>query len=116
MNQVPFLVDITIGKNIRARRIEAGMSMETLGDKVGLTPQQISKYELGKHRIYASKLFEIAGALGVQIAYFFEGVEEIGGDEISREWLEVAKIYVRIKDERTRKRFRDLARAMIRTE
>lgn len=64
--------DIHVAARVRSRRIQLGMSQTELGDKVGITFQQIQKYEKGTNRIGASRLVQIAGALGVRPEYFFD--------------------------------------------
>ncbi|MCF8534076.1 MAG: helix-turn-helix domain-containing protein [Reyranella sp.] len=64
-------VDIHVGGRLRQRRVDRDMSQEKLGNAVGLTFQQIQKYERGTNRISASRLYEFAGKLGVDVGYFF---------------------------------------------
>ena len=66
-------VDVHVGTRVRQRRTLLAMSQTKLGDAVGLTFQQIQKYEHGGNRISASALFKIAAALSVDVSYFFEG-------------------------------------------
>lgn len=68
----PNPVDIHVGGRVRFRRVLLGMSQEKLAEKLGLTFQQIQKYEKGANRIGASRLLEIALALGVTVQFFFE--------------------------------------------
>lgn len=68
-------VDIYVGKRLRFRRKEIGMSQGDLGAKLEVTFQQIQKYEKGTNRIGASRLFELADALNVEVGYFFEGLK-----------------------------------------
>ena len=69
-------IDQFVGARIRERRILLGMSQRDLGQSIGLTTQQmIYKYEVGLDAVSASRLFEIAGALGTSVDYFFEGFE-----------------------------------------
>ena len=67
-------VDLHVGARIRMRRRFIGMSQQSLADTLGLTFQQVQKYERGSNRVSASKLYEIARALGVGTSYFFEGL------------------------------------------
>ncbi len=67
-------IDAQVGNRVRIRRMLIGMSQERLGDTLGLTFQQIQKYEKGINRIGAGRLFEIARILGVPIDYFYDGV------------------------------------------
>ena len=69
-------VDVFVGGKLRSKRLEKGMSQENLGDCVNLTFQQIQKYERGVNRISASKLFELAKSLEIDIGYFFNGIRE----------------------------------------
>ena len=71
----PHPVDVLVGRRVRRRRKEIGITQQVLADQLGLTFQQIQKYERGSNRISASKLFEIAQALSVPIGYFFEGAD-----------------------------------------
>lgn len=64
-------IDRHIGKRLRERRLEIGMSQERLAELLGVTFQQVQKYEKGVNRIAASRLFDISRALDVEIAYFF---------------------------------------------
>lgn len=65
-------VDVHVGARLRARRNAIDLSQEKLGDAVGITFQQIQKYERGSNRISASKLYEFASLLGVEVGFFFE--------------------------------------------
>ena len=69
-------VDVHVGKRVRHRRWMVGMTQQQLGDKVGIKFQQIQKYETGMNRISASRLWDIAHALDVQVSFFFEGLGE----------------------------------------
>jgi transcriptional regulator with XRE-family HTH domain len=74
-------VDEHVGARVRLLRRERGLSQEALGTQVGLTFQQIQKYERGANRISASKLYDIAAALGVDLVTFFEGLPgAVGAD------------------------------------
>ncbi|MEW5423607.1 helix-turn-helix domain-containing protein [Amorphus sp. 3PC139-8] len=70
-------VDYHVGTRLRLRRLELGMSQERLAEKLGITFQQIQKYERGTNRIGASRLHDIAIALQVPISYFFEGADGV---------------------------------------
>lgn len=76
-------VDWHVGSRLRLRRLELGMSQEKLADALGITFQQVQKYERGTNRIGASRLHQIALALQVPITYFFEGAagEPIAGSD-----------------------------------
>jgi transcriptional regulator with XRE-family HTH domain len=104
-----------------------GMSQERLGDLLGLTFQQVQKYEKGINRIGAGRLFEVSGILGVAVNFFYEGVEGITqahgfaeGDEpppvmdflASGEGLQLSLAFMRIKDAKVRRRILDLVRSL----
>lgn len=78
--EAPDPIDVHVGKMIRARRRAIGVSQHELAPAIGVTFQQIQKYELGSNRVSASKLFGIAQALGVPVASFFADLEEDGAD------------------------------------
>jgi ribosome-binding protein aMBF1 (putative translation factor) len=72
----PTPIDAHVGIRIRDRRREAAISQPALGDSIGVTVQQLQKYERGANRISAGRLFEVSKALGVPVGYFFEGLEQ----------------------------------------
>src|SRR5437764_14678705 len=88
---VPDPIDVYVGARIRARRMLIGMNQETLARKLELTFQQVQKYEGGANRVSASRLAEIAEALGVDIDYFFAGLQaaeaELNAEERKRREL-----------------------------
>lgn len=71
---LPDPIDVSIGARLRLRRLSMGFSQETLARALGITFQQIQKYERGTNRIFASRLFHLARVLKVPIAYFFQGL------------------------------------------
>lgn len=80
-------VDVHVGLRVRLRRKQMGLSQERLAEGLGLTFQQVQKYERGSNRISASKLFEISKLLEVPVAYFFEGIDGAtppGGDRYTQ--------------------------------
>ena len=111
-------VDAHVGKRIRHRRWMVGMTQQQLADKVGIKFQQIQKYETGMNRVSASRLWDIADALGVQIAFFFEGLSDAQptpsahGDILAdKEALELVRSYYAIPEAQRRRLF-DLARVL----
>ncbi len=109
------------------RRKILGVSQEKLADSLGLTFQQVQKYEKGANRVSASKLYEIAAALQTQVAYFFEGLADPstevdakakGAEQfvhdflMTPEGLELAGIFPRITRPAVRRRILDLVRSM----
>jgi transcriptional regulator with XRE-family HTH domain len=73
-------VDVVVGHNIRIHRLDRGLSQTDLGKHLGVTFQQVQKYENGVNRVGSGNLFKIAGALGVPITTFYEGVEDADGE------------------------------------
>ena len=125
MIKIPNPIDKHVGGRVRMRRMLLGMSQEKLGDALGLTFQQVQKYEKGTNRIGASRLQQISKALNVTAAFFFEGVPlgegvALGGfgEEASpglvvdflstSEGLHLNKAFARIRDPKVRKRIVDL--------
>lgn len=78
--ETPDAIDVHVGKLIRARRRAIGMSQHDLAPLIGVSFQQVQKYEIGSNRVSASKLFAIAQALGVPVGSFFADLEETGVD------------------------------------
>ncbi|MEM9938580.1 MAG: helix-turn-helix transcriptional regulator [Pseudomonadota bacterium] len=76
-NKLPSGIDRIVGQRLRWRRRELKLTQEQLGEKLGLTFQQVQKYEKGVNRISAGRLFELAAELTVPITYFYEGVEDL---------------------------------------
>jgi len=74
----PDPIDVCIGSRLRLRRLAMGFSQETLARALGITFQQIQKYERGTNRIFASRLFHLARVLRVPVAYFFQGLTPQG--------------------------------------
>src|ERR1700758_2919403 len=72
----PSPVDVHVGSRVRLRRTLLGMSQEKLGTALGLTFQQVQKYERGANRIGSSRLWDLSRALDVSIAYFFEDMDD----------------------------------------
>jgi transcriptional regulator with XRE-family HTH domain len=124
IKKTPNPIDQHVGGRVRIRRVLTGMSQEKLGEALGLTFQQVQKYEKGTNRIGASRLQQIASILGVQISFFFDGLApEISnpanvGEESdtahvieflsTTEGLQLNKAFARIKDPKVRRRVVDL--------
>ncbi len=81
-NKQPSIFDKHVGRRLRARRKELGLSQEKLGELLGLTFQQVQKYEKGVNRISAGRLYEVALVLGEDVAYFFAGLPSTVSGEI----------------------------------
>ncbi len=121
-------IDVHVGGRVRLRRMLLGMSQEKLGEHLGLTFQQIQKYEKGINRIGASRLFDLSQVLGVPVQFFYEELAVGSPDRAggfaerpaesyaaeflgSREGLELNKAFARISDPRVRRSIVDLVRA-----
>lgn len=91
----PHPVDIHVGQALRIQRTLAGMSQTEVADKLGLTFQQIQKYERGMNRISASKLFELSQILEVHVYYFFAGLKQNNSSMLVDNGGEVKEIYSR---------------------
>lgn len=77
-NKLPNLIDKHVGRRIRWRRRELKLSQEKLGEMLGLTFQQVQKYEKGVNRISAGRLFDVGKVLEVPITYFYQGADNVG--------------------------------------
>jgi transcriptional regulator with XRE-family HTH domain len=124
----PNPIDRHVGSRVRMRRMLVGISQEKLGEALGLTFQQVQKYEKGTNRIGASRLQHIGKVLGVTVDFFFEGSpqpDQPGGgfsdvsstsyqaDFLSTsEGVQLMKAFVRIKDGKVRRRLVDLVAAL----
>ncbi len=123
----PNYIDVHVGARIRMRRQLINMSQERLGELLGITFQQVQKYEKGSNRISASRLFYSAKTLGVPIHFFFEGLpglegvdglREGGGDEFSAalmtpEGVQLAKAFKEASTSTKRKLIANLARLIV---
>ena len=122
--KVPNPIDKHVGSRVRMRRMMMGMSQEKLGDAIGLTFQQVQKYEKGTNRIGASRLQQISQTLQVPVAFFFEGVPPSPGSTggngadaspayvadflATSDGLALTKAFMQIKDSKLRRRIVDL--------
>jgi transcriptional regulator with XRE-family HTH domain len=121
-------IDAHVGHRVRLRRMLMGMSQERLGELLGLTFQQVQKYEKGLNRVGAGRLFEVAGILGVPISYFYEGAgngAKPGGRSASKDdtaavmeflstgdGLQLCLAFKEIKNKRIRRRMLELMRSL----
>ncbi len=128
----PNPVDVHVGGRVRLRRTLLGLSQEKLGEAIGLTFQQVQKYERGANRIGASRLYDLSRVLDVPVSFFYEDMpEDIASmsprnitdhvvepevneaDPMSkRETLELVRAYYRITDSGVRKRVYDLTKSL----
>lgn len=127
------LMDAHVGSRVRLRRMLLGMSQEKLGEQLGLTFQQVQKYEKGVNRIGASRLFDMAKVLGVPIQFFYDEAQPSASGHMttagagmadqpqegfvidflsSRDGLELNKAFVRITDTKVRRAVVDLVRSL----
>jgi transcriptional regulator with XRE-family HTH domain len=116
-------VDVHVGARVRTRRLLIGMNQETLARALGLTFQQVQKYEGGANRISASRLSQIAEILGVPVSYFFTDLDTGGPTPTLRELesrerlqrpetIELIRSYYAIPDPATRHQFLDMVKAV----
>lgn len=129
MTSNPNPIDIHVGSRVRLRRTLLGMSQEKLGDALGLTFQQVQKYERGANRIGSSRLYKLSQILDVPVSFFFDDMsndvasagaglgegeqQPFESDQLSRrETLELVRAYYRISDPMTRKRVFELVKAI----
>lgn len=126
MIKAPNDVDRQVGSRVRMRRLLLGMSQEKLGDALGLTFQQVQKYEKGTNRISASRLQQIAQVLGVTIDFLYgdagraeppQGVADepspaYEAELLTSDSLKLLRAYRQIKDRRVRRRLVDLAQTL----
>jgi transcriptional regulator with XRE-family HTH domain len=128
--KAPNPTDKHVGSRVRMRRMMLAMSQEKLGDALGLTFQQVQKYEKGTNRIGASRLQQIAHILQVPVSFFFEGAPslgpQVGGDGMreapspsyvsdflaTSDGLALTKSFMRIKEPKLRRRIVDLVEAI----
>jgi transcriptional regulator with XRE-family HTH domain len=127
----PSSIDAHVGSRVRLRRMLIGMSQEKLGELLGLTFQQVQKYEKGANRIGASRLYDISTILNVPVQYFFEdlpqatnsGMNGHGMSEPDREpmvmdfvssteGLQLIRSYTKVMDPRVRKRILELVKSL----
>ena len=124
-------VDTHVGNRLRQRRALLGMSQTDLGKAVGLTFQQVQKYERGFNRISSSRLFEFSKVLDVPVAHFFDGADAASSPakrkpgrpkatdkpieaelNTKRETLELVRAYYKIRSKSLREKTRDLIQAL----
>ena len=125
----PEPVDVHVGSRVRLRRTLLGMSQEKLGKALGLTFQQIQKYERGANRIGSSRLYQLSQILDVPVSFFFDDMnEEIVNDDMHlaegegqsfevghlsrRETLELVRAYYKITDNSVRKKIFEMVKAL----
>jgi transcriptional regulator with XRE-family HTH domain len=125
-------LDTHVGRRIRMRRTLLGLSQENLAESVGVTFQQIQKYERGANRVSASRLHQLGEVLGVRVDYFYQEYNETGGNRprgglsdsaqqsatgddrlYTRETLDLLKVYYSVKDHRKRKELLKIIRSMV---
>ena len=106
--KAPNPIDVHVGGRLRLKRLSKGVSQEWLGEKLNLTFQQVQKYEQGSNRLSASRLHDIAKALGIKISYFFEGID--GPEDSSstifnfdKETIQAAQLYQKVESSETRR-------------
>ena len=112
-------IDVHVGERVRQRRRLLGMTQQQLGDSAGIKYQQLQRYERGTNRISASRMWDIAAAMEVPVAFFFDGLDgqapdtgKVGGDPLTdKEALDLVRTYYAIPENQRRQLF-DLACAL----
>jgi len=122
-------IDVHVGTRVRLRRLVMKMSQEKLGDQLGVTFQQVQKYERGANRVGASRLWKMSQVLDVPVGYFFDGLGQIAGAEEfaeddqlpivydfinSSDGVALAKALSQIKSKSVRRQILELARSLAR--
>jgi transcriptional regulator with XRE-family HTH domain len=118
-------IDRKLGQRVRTRRLEIGMSQERLAEMLGVTFQQVQKYEKGVNRIAASRLHDIAAALDLPVARFFEGMTGARASGVAEtrtsyiddalatpEGAQLMALFASIKSQKVRKRVLELVKAL----
>lgn len=132
----PNPIDVHVGNRLRLRRTLLGMSQQKVGEALGLTFQQVQKYERGTNRIGASRLWDLAGVLDCPVSFFFDEMDEKTAGQSPRNWdgvstsdqmlrqddpmnrretLELVRAYYRIKGYHVRRRIYELAKSLATT-
>jgi len=124
------VIDVHVGSRVRLRRRMLGLSQEKLGTAIGLTFQQVQKYERGDNRISAGRLNKLGSAMGVPVSFFFDDIDPVHAPAIPagfsgppaeafdsdplrrRETIELIDAYYVIEDATVRRRFIQLAKAL----
>lgn len=124
MKSQPHNVDIQVGKKIRNQRMISGISQSELGDRIGVTFQQIQKYEKGANRVSASRLVEIANAMSIDVRSFFDEFDAQDNDNhatrdefvVSRQGLQLNAAFLSIRNEAVRTRILKLVQEIAQSE
>ena len=109
-------VDAYVGSRIRERRTMLGLTQQQMADLIGVTYQQAHKYERGINRVSAGRLYDISQALGVEVSFFYHGLEDGTLAEVAprqRMCLELARNFTQISNERHQQALSSLARALV---
>ena len=108
-------IDIHVGKGVRNLRLMRGITQSEIAEKLGLSFQQVQKYETGANRISASKLYMLSGILNIEPCYFFKGLDDEKKSEIidlDPESARLAALISQIKDKETKNNLRNLIKSM----
>ena len=108
-------IDRHVGERIRRRRVMLGFTQEQLGESLGISYQQIQKYETGANRVSAGRLFKISEILELNVAKLFDGLGEVREQEVpsgSRHVIELVRAFTKISDEKVRASVMSLVRSL----
>jgi len=114
-NDMSHPVDVHVGKKLKNLRVLRGLTQTDVAKGLHISFQQVQKYELGRNRISASKLFEIANILNVPPSYFFDGLDQTADENtpvIDEETARIASVFSKIKDERLKSQIRSFVDAV----
>lgn len=130
IKKLPNPIDRHVGSRVRMRRVLVGLSQEKLGEALGLTFQQVQKYEKGTNRIGASRLQQMSRILGVPVEYFFDGAPQFAQRELvtgledqgdtayvadflaTNEGIQLNRAFLRIRDPKLRRKVVELVSAI----
>jgi len=106
-------IDALVGRRVRERRLALGLTVQEVAAVLGVPYQQLHKYETGANRLSAGRLYQLAGALGVEVGHFFGGDEEVAAPTGQRRMLlDLARNFARIPDRQQREAVARLARTL----
>lgn len=120
MTDYSYIIDTYVGRRLKEARLAEGLSQQELGERIGVSFQQVQKYERASNRLSASKLYLASQALNYSIPYFFDGLDGAGIHQMpanetmltSKEALTLVRTYYSIKDERLRTKVFEVLKAL----
>ncbi|HBR69680.1 MAG TPA: transcriptional regulator [Rhodospirillaceae bacterium] len=125
VNSKADVVDISVGKRIKALRLVRGLSQEQVAQELGVSFQQVQKYEKGKNRLSASRIYALSEVLGVEVNDFYSDTEMRSGntvkhlsvlESIGKEELEIIRLFERLSNRNVKKNFVKLLKSLLQDE